>query len=141
MASAENRAMFFEIDRRTADGLQIAGRFQSRPTSKVIARRQPDVRQMPIRFVQDCLPTDVAAHPTSIVFPSLKCDRHARPDQKSADHAWPSVNSSGGVDREPIGSMCVSVAHIIIQSKKISNDQELIQSDPTSCPQNQKGNN
>ena len=26
-------------------------------------------------------------------------------------------------------------------SKKISNDQELIQSDPTSCPQNQKGNN
>ena len=30
---------------------------------------------------------------------------------------------------------------IIRQSKKISNDQELIQSDPTSCPQNQKGNN
>ena len=28
-----------------------------------------------------------------------------------------------------------------IQSKKISNDQELIQSDPTSFPQNQKGNN
>ena len=28
-----------------------------------------------------------------------------------------------------------------IQSKKISNDQELIQSDPTSCPQNQKENN
>ena len=27
------------------------------------------------------------------------------------------------------------------QSKKISNDQELIQSDPTSHPQNQKGNN
>ena len=26
-------------------------------------------------------------------------------------------------------------------SKKISNDQELIKSDPTSCPQNQKGNN
>ena len=28
-----------------------------------------------------------------------------------------------------------------IKSKKISNDQELIQSDPISCPQNQKGNN
>ena len=28
-----------------------------------------------------------------------------------------------------------------IKSKKISKDQELIQSDPTSCPQNQKGNN
>ena len=28
-----------------------------------------------------------------------------------------------------------------LQSKKISNDQELIQSDPTSCLQNQKGNN
>ena len=26
------------------------------------------------------------------------------------------------------------------RSKKISNDQELIQSDPISCPQNQKGN-
>ena len=28
-----------------------------------------------------------------------------------------------------------------LESKKISNDLELIQSDPTSCPQNQKGNN
>ena len=28
-----------------------------------------------------------------------------------------------------------------LESKKISNDQELIQSDPTSYPQNQKGNN
>ena len=28
-----------------------------------------------------------------------------------------------------------------MKSKKISNDQELIQSDPTFCPQNQKGNN
>ena len=27
------------------------------------------------------------------------------------------------------------------ESKKVSNDQELIQSDPISCPQNQKGNN
>ena len=27
------------------------------------------------------------------------------------------------------------------QSKKTSNDKELIQSNPTSCPQNQKGNN
>ena len=29
----------------------------------------------------------------------------------------------------------------MLKSKKISNDQELIQSDPTSCPKNQKGNN
>ena len=29
---------------------------------------------------------------------------------------------------------------LYVKSKKISNDQELIQSDPTSCPQNQKGN-
>ena len=28
---------------------------------------------------------------------------------------------------------------LVIESKKISNDQELIQSDPISCPQNQKG--
>ena len=30
-------------------------------------------------------------------------------------------------------------AGAIIKSKMISTDQELIQSDPTSCPQNQKG--
>ena len=29
----------------------------------------------------------------------------------------------------------------MVLGKKISNDQELIQSDPTFCPQNQKGNN
>ena len=29
---------------------------------------------------------------------------------------------------------------ISVKSKKISNDQELIQSDPTSCPQSRKGN-
>ena len=34
-----------------------------------------------------------------------------------------------------------SVISAKLKSKKISNDQELIQSDPTSCPQNQKGNN
>ena len=28
-----------------------------------------------------------------------------------------------------------------VESKMISNDQELIESDPISCPQNQKGNN
>ena len=28
----------------------------------------------------------------------------------------------------------------VMRSKKISNDQELIQSDPTPCPQNQKEN-
>ena len=28
-----------------------------------------------------------------------------------------------------------------VESKKISNDQEFIESDRTSCPQNQKGNN
>ena len=30
---------------------------------------------------------------------------------------------------------------IEVQGKKVSNDQELIQLDPISCPQNQKGNN
>ena len=35
----------------------------------------------------------------------------------------------------------VDIFKLTRQSKKISNDQELIQSDPTSCPQNQKGNN
>ena len=31
------------------------------------------------------------------------------------------------------------VSGVLLQRKKIINDQELIQSDPTSCPQNQKG--
>ena len=37
---------------------------------------------------------------------------------------------------EGLGEFC-----LFEQSKKISNDQELIQSDPISCPQIQKGNN
>ena len=37
-------------------------------------------------------------------------------------------------------SLCDGKPFFVL-SKKISNDQELIQSDPTSCPQNQKGNN
>ena len=35
----------------------------------------------------------------------------------------------------------LSFAWKTTESKKISNNQELIQSDPISCPQNQKGNN
>ena len=38
-------------------------------------------------------------------------------------------------------SMYDIILENLFQSKKISNDQELIQSDPISCPQNQKGNN
>ena len=74
--SADHQAISFEVCRRTPDDLQIqrVDRLQ---------RSSPDVWQMPGRFVHDCLPIDVAAHSTSIVFQSLKCDRHARPDQKS----------------------------------------------------------
>ena len=42
---------------------------------------------------------------------------------------------------KPITSLSPFVIEKQIESKMISNDQELIQSDPTSCPQNQKGNN
>ena len=35
----------------------------------------------------------------------------------------------------------IGVFVLVLESKKISNDQELIQSDTTSCPINQKGNN
>ena len=38
-------------------------------------------------------------------------------------------------------NMSQVVSETYMESKKISNDQELIQSDPISCPQNQKGNN
>ena len=49
--------------------------------------------------------------------------------------------------KNPTLLQSISVSYVMTvyqfqgQSKKISNDQELIQSDPTSCPQNQKGNN
>ena len=33
------------------------------------------------------------------------------------------------------------VDYVALKSNMISNDEELIQSDPTSCPQNQKGHN
>ena len=45
-----------------------------------------------------------------------------------------------GCERGSMFGACNSY-HQNQQSKKISNDQELIQSDPISCPQNQKGNN
>ena len=51
--------------------------------------------------------------------------------QGDVSGAKPYVTRSGR-DRASTGT---------IQSKKISNDQELIQLDPISCPQNQKGNN
>ena len=38
-------------------------------------------------------------------------------------------------------SLSLVTIYTNVESKKISNDQELIQSDPISCPQNQKGNN
>ena len=38
-------------------------------------------------------------------------------------------------------SLLLARIYIYMESKKISNDQELIQSDPISCPQNQKENN
>ena len=41
----------------------------------------------------------------------------------------------------PMPVIHFSESEASIPSKKISNDQELIQSDPISCPQNQKGNN
>ena len=41
----------------------------------------------------------------------------------------------------PENKMIIFKKITFMRSKKISNDQELIQSDPISCPQNQKGNN
>ena len=44
------------------------------------------------------------------------------------------------VDPDRQAGMLVGIS-TLMESEKISNDQELIQSDPISCPQNQKGNN
>ena len=52
-------------------------------------------------------------------------------------------------DLESQGDLMLTIWHWIgkhiflgpVQSKPINNDQELIQSGPTSCSQNQKGNN
>ena len=43
--------------------------------------------------------------------------------------------------RDQFLEACNRELFVHLKSKKISNDQELIQSDPTSCPINQKGNN
>ena len=59
----------------------------------------------------------------------------------------PTVRKSSRIKKKPgwqeSGDYCMSLTNKsnILKSKKISNDQELIQSDPISCPQNQKGNN
>ena len=44
-------------------------------------------------------------------------------------------------DRQDVNSFDNSVVVHELESKKTSNDQESTQSDPTSCPQNQNGNN
>ena len=46
-----------------------------------------------------------------------------------------------GIDKHVISEFLNISIDYWKENKKISNDQELIQSDPTSCPQNQKGNN
>ena len=50
-----------------------------------------------------------------------------------------SFRSNENIHKKEGGSYYVVSANK--KGKKISNDQELIQSDPISCPQNQKGNN
>ena len=51
------------------------------------------------------------------------------------------VRFSDVTDAQMALSLLRRVKQKQVESKKISNDQELTQSDPTSCPQNQKGNN
>ena len=66
------------------------------------------------------------------------------PDKELLDNSDYLKNSAFFFDKNKkvIGIMKDEAAGmVIIESKKISNYQELIQSDPTSCPQNQKGNN
>ena len=46
-----------------------------------------------------------------------------------------------GADDPEVLTLFIRFVFRCKKSKKISNDQELIQSDPKSCPQNQKGNN
>ena len=62
---------------------------------------------------------------TAGYFPSSWAEGHVVPLHKKGDIN--NVNNYRGIK--------------LLKSKKISNDQELIQSDPISCPQNQKGNN
>ena len=60
------------------------------------------------------------------------------PAVTSNSQCWTSII----VKHKEIAAFSSSILHIFIkESKKISNDQELIQSYPISCPQNQKGNN
>ena len=51
------------------------------------------------------------------------------------------MNLSLKILGKSINSIPLFMKGIFMKSKKISNDQELIQSDSISCPQNQKGNN
>ena len=54
------------------------------------------------------------------------------------DSSFPADGHKAGLNKVDENAMIRNRYNL---SKKISNDQELIQSDPTSCPQNQKGNN
>ena len=56
-------------------------------------------------------------------------------------HSLPSTDSSWAVVSYWRKAVHIILVNCLGLSKMISNDQELIQSDLTSCPQNQKGNN
>ena len=58
----------------------------------------------------------------------------------NAAHMWAQMKAQLAVRFSDVTDNQTALS-LLRQSKKISNDQELIQSDPISCPQNQKGNN
>ena len=73
------------------------------------------------------------------------------PQNRNSVLQLPSINNASDLSspamvilNEKVASVCGVCDNSLENdeaSKMISNDQELIQSDPTSCPQNQKGNN
>ena len=69
------------------------------------------------------------------------CDQEWRKPACSASYPYLLNEKFKGSSLSEAEQSDLSLSWSQPQSKKISNDQELIQSDPISCPQNQKGNN
>ena len=82
---------------------------------------------------------EVSAHKHFGVIFSNDCTWHDHLENIKKK-AWTRVNVMKKL-KFKLDKRSLQTIYIYFISKKISNDQELIQSDPKSCPQNQKGNN
>ena len=94
-----------------------------------------------IRFIPESARNHAGTDETVPLLPTAQTWTHTEPQNvKGEEKLQITFTPAEDRTRDPLHAH-QNLYRAAIKSKEISNDQELIQSDPTSCPQNQKGNN